>query len=76
MDKGNSAIPAYRRQVYSEWPTFLRMTTDLNFSNLTLGLHNPIPSVSPQFDGHHPLIAIRITKLESDLPVKLNGYEI
>jgi len=25
MDKGNSAIPAYRRQVYSEWPTFLRM---------------------------------------------------
>jgi hypothetical protein len=52
------------------------MTTNLNFPSLTPGLHNPISSVSPQFDSHHPLIAIRITKLESDLPVKFNGYEI
>jgi len=57
-------------------PTASWVTTNLNFSSLTPILHNPISSVSRQFDGHHPLIAIRITKLESDLPVKLNGYEI
>src|SRR4030042_6523766 len=35
-----------------------------------------VSPVSSQFHGHHPFIAIRIAKLESDLPEKLNGYEI